>query len=341
VLYDSQAAQTGALERVSPAAHGAAADESTEWVQPHYLLRLVEHVYCWMGRQSLLRGKLQPPEVAEALGASTLLDAHNSLLTAWSLVHWHVLRDTTHGAGGAETVCLDRPARIRLAACLVLATRFELENGETVDEIKSDAGPHIGYVARCFLTVRDQRLFQSVAHVRLLRRAVEHEELRVLWPALRAGPPGRRSPSLFAVATRSAFARAERWVWSTTLLPSTALRVGARAAAGYYARCCALAGRLDLLHSDVLSELTDEQVESGQSDDDGTTLAFAALALAAVGQTRQTSARAFARAKEIVRLHRAQSEWVSESYTPFVTLEFEAAYPPMRLGATPAPCCLV
>lgn len=274
-------------------------------VSPRQAMLMVERVYTIAMNIGVVRPKCTGATQRSLVRLSPCVDSHNVLSTAWQLVHWHVARSDQ---GEATNVWLSFDTRVRLAACLSLSTRFELEDGQTVDRCAVDERPALGVLGWHFLSASDQASYTGAERLAVLRRRIEREETCMVW-----GWPARHD--LFAASASTARAAAELYIWRTLRRKHENDRLAARVALVYYTRVCALAGRFDLLSGERLN-----------------TCALSGLSCTAAGIVVVVGAETLARASEVVAVHSADVDhWAFASSA----LEFRRVVPGLRLGLLP------
>lgn len=155
-------------------------------------------------------------------------DCHGIFVTACLLAHHHVVQ---HYPGMALTGGL----RVRLAACLSLAIRFELDEGAVLDNVTVGGDAAIGVLAWRFLDDADRATYNSAHGVTLLLRFLEQHEISII----------TRKPGLLELSTTSSFSHAEGVIWCRVLTENA--RALARAALVHYTHACILHGRVDVL----------------------------------------------------------------------------------------------
>lgn len=274
-------------------------------VSPREAMLIVERVYTIAMNIGVVRPKCTGATQRSLVRISPCVDSHNVLSTAWQLVHWHVARSDL---GEAADVWLSFDTRVRLAACLSLSTRFELEDGQTVDRCAVDERPALGVLGWHFLSASDQASYTGAERLAVLRRRIEREETCMVW-----GSPARHD--LFAASASTARAAAELYIWRTLRRKHENDRLAARVALVYYTRVCALAGRFDLLSGESLN-----------------TCALSGLSCTAAGIVVVVGAGTLARAREVVAVHSADEDhWAFAASA----LEFKRVVPGLRLGLLP------
>jgi hypothetical protein len=273
---------------------------------------LVESVFEIVTSKGLVRPKCLSATMVDLVRCSARVDSHNVVSSAWALLHWHVPRCP---AARSDSVRLDFDTRVRLAACLSLAFRFELEDSQTVDRVRVGDCHTVGVICWHFLSARDQRLHSGCDALDTLRKTVEREEAKLVCATPQASWKSSGGLGLLGVSTRSLRPASELHIWKTLERYDDSARLAARVALVYYTRTCALAGRFDLLAGDPLN-----------------TSAFTALSCVAVGIGIRSSVSTLARAMEVVAVRSAD-----ETAHPLGASSslFRRIVPGLRLGALP------